>query len=243
MSSTPTYVGSASSGTLEWQPGYTEEQMDDGTFTARAEARCRWDQRASLLPAIGSKPGPPGREFSQYVYLTKRTCIRLPAGLCKLMLYYQGASPSGNLPDSYGEFLAGQAEMPIQTHPLFDAFAGTPSTPVNNSKWNPDDGTFIKFSEYKNDGTLNVNWAGVMSYSSAQVTWRWHSFSTAGDFDLSKLDKIYNTPTGFSGTTPTDRDWLKVSHSSVQQGYVWHTTDDFLLSGPNGWNTTLYGTA
>lgn len=239
--STPTYVGSAASGTLEWQPGYTEEQMEDGTFTARAEARCRWDQRGALLPAIGTRPGPSGREYSNYVFLTKRTCIKLPAGLCKFMLYYQGVSPSGNLPPSYGEFVAGQAEFPIQTHPDFDDFAGTPANPVNNSKWNPDDGSFIKFGEYASDGTtLNTSWAGVTTYATAQVTWRWHTFSSTGDFDLSKLDKTYNTPTGFSGTTPSGRNWLKTGHSSVQQGYVWHTTDDFLLSGPGGWNTTIY---
>lgn len=231
------------------QREYIEEENDDGTLTGRGLWICPWSARATALSQTGVAIGTASPE-NPYAWATRRTVNRTRAGtgaFAEITVYYRGVTSSGNLPESFGEWLVGSMHSPIQAHPRFKSdIAGSADAPLNGALFaydrNLQTRVFVKFREILANGDKNPL-AGAESFFTADVTWRWHEFSTTPDYDISSLNKIFSSPPG-NPSTPSGHDWLMVGKSCRQQGYIYLVATDYRLSGAlSGWRPEIYESA
>jgi hypothetical protein len=161
--------------------------------------------------------------------LTRRTGQRGKPGWWTVNYVFEGFLISA--PDPTYELTTSLSQEPIQTHPDFGTFGGTPASPQNGSIFvDPDTG----FNSNKNNaiwkefafkGTANEK-AGIESYLAPGCEWRETKFQTT-------------EPTG-SNPTLSGRDWLAWGETYVRRGYVYQVTSTWKLSGRNGWDTDIY---
>lgn len=134
---------------------------------------------------------------------------------------------------------------PIDSHPKFLDFAGTPAAPLNGAKFDRD-GRFLFFrAEYpEGDGELNP-FAGVRSYNVpvmvASQTRIQEEWPDEGEFAL--LGKIIDSET-LSETIPNlsgERNWLYTGIRIRSIGNVYYEVNrSAALSGPRMWNEKIY---
>ena len=145
------------------------------------------------------------------------------------------------LPDSTYELSGTLTEEPIETHPDFEDFAGTPSSPLNGAvfldpetgKPTTDDAKGV-FSEFGISGDK----AGVSSYASPGVMWTETRYSTTKPTELGDLGQI-DTPNG-NPPTFSGRDWLLWDSSYRRRGFIYEIRIAWKLSGRNGWDEDIY---
>jgi len=132
------------------------------------------------------------------------------------------------------------SEEPIETHPDFADFAGTPSAPNtgNGAKFD-ENGLFTGF-EIPASPTVNT-WGGISKYLEfAAVLTKTSVVSDVPDADevIPRID----TPTGpgFGVPTIAGRTWMKTDFTITQRGSVYEVYEEWTMSGQRGWNTTLY---
>lgn len=148
----------------------------------------------------------------------------------------------GRLPEPTYELSGTLSEEPIETHPNFEDFAGTPSAPLNgavfldpetNKPTTSDElGVFTEFG-------ISGNKAGVSSYASPTVMWTEIRYSTSKPSELGDLGEIDNPnggPPNFTG-----RDWLLWDISYRRRGAIYEIRISWKLSGRNGWDEDIYG--
>lgn len=147
----------------------------------------------------------------------------------------------GSLPEPTYELSGTLTEEPIETHPDFATFAGTPSAPLNSAvfldpetnKPTEDDDTGI-FSEF----SASSNKAGVSSYVSPGALWTKIYFQItkpSGFGDLGEIDTPDGSPPSASG-----RNWLLWDFSYRRRGHVYEVRKTWKLSGRNGWDEDIY---
>jgi len=92
---------------------------------------------------------------------------------------------------------------------------------------------FTKNAKYK--------FFGVSSYLNPNLVYR-RSFSTAITPSLTSVGRIVTSTSDFPSVT-SGATWLCLGISYQKKGNVFDVTHEFRASGPNGWNTYIYGTA
>ena len=149
------------------------------------------------------------------------------------------------------ETISGLCESPIETHPNFTAFAGTPSAPINGANFRKgdmivnaaspsttgDSGYVFEGFDVMVGGVRN-EFAGVTSYLEAgQITFRatwnvrkWVPGSAAG-----KIGSPSGPAPAIVGT------WLDMGFTSTQRGSVYQVSREWRASGRRGWNAQIYG--
>lgn len=80
---------------------------------------------------------------------------------------------------------------------------------------------------------------GIVSYRSPGATWREKRIAKSGEINITGLGTIAS-PAG--APSPTGRNWLLVGKtlSKNSDGKSWTIESIYELSGPNGWDKTLY---
>lgn len=80
---------------------------------------------------------------------------------------------------------------------------------------------------------------GIQSYRSPGATWREKRLAKSGEVSIDGLGKI-GSPSG--APTPAGRNWLMIGKtlSKNSDGKTWSIETVYELSGPNGWDKTLY---
>lgn len=177
-------------------------------------------------------------------------------GLATLVETYTGADITA--PDVY-EVVSVATEEPIASHPAFTATttgftssivsaAGGAITEGDSSVsggvvFNAD-GAFVKFSKRANN-----NFFGVQSFLSPRVSYKRIYSSTTVPTYGSTVAYIYGSPRGNPPTVPTGRTWLLTALSWQNNGNQitnsgqYQVTEEYLSSGPSGWNNVIYYTA
>lgn len=188
-------------------------------------------------------PARPPATSSAYpnMSLTRRTGQRGKPGWWTVNYVFEGFLVS--LPDPTYELTTSLSQEPIQTHPDFATFAGTPSNPQNGSIFvDPDTG----FNSNKNNaiwkefafkGTANEK-AGIESYLAPGAEWRETKFQTSRPTGIRDVGTI-ETPAG-SPPTLSGRDWLAWGETYVRRGHIYQVTSTWKLSGRNGWDADIY---
>jgi len=129
------------------------------------------------------------------------------------------------------EHPGGNGQDPIETHPNFRDFAGSPSSPLNGAKFDSTSGEFIGFTDSTN------SLCGVKSYIVPSVmvsaTYYTHFIPDLGD-----VAKITSFP---PISRPANvRNWLLLSQPYRQIGNLYQVTNQYLGSGEGGWNSRIY---
>ena len=121
---------------------------------------------------------------------------------------------------------------PIDSHPEFESFAGTPDAPLNGAEFD-ENGLFIGFVS----ADPNI-WGGVTKYLqfAAVVT----KTSVVNSVSTNQAIPRIDTPIGAPWPLPTTVDWLKTNMDVVARGGVFEVMEEWTMSGPRGWNETLY---
>lgn len=143
------------------------------------------------------------------------------------------ASEASGGPAQVISFSGGSNNEPIETHPEFQALAGPPDTPQNGAVFDPITGQFLRFA-----GVDAGNLTGVQYYltPSTVIT---VSFWKSSVPTLKPRMKIVDELKGVS--LPSDvKNLLRIESSYRQTGSSYQVTEQYLASGPEGWNARIY---
>lgn len=132
------------------------------------------------------------------------------------------------------EFSGGSGQDPIETHPDFIEFAGTPENPKNGAVFDDETKEFQGFFDKKNA----PQFAGIRSYIVPSVTVN-YSYYTTSTPSVSSVGKIYSGVPGFR-SPPNVKNYLLVGMPYRQTANIYFVTKQFLGSGDGGWNRTIY---
>lgn len=178
--------------------------------------------------------------------VSKVNWTRAKHGLFYRVTYiYEGFLLS--LPEPIYTLSASLSEEPIELHPDFQDFAGTPAAPLNGAVFvDPDTekittsnerGVFREFMATL-DGAANLK-AGVEAFLSPGAVWTEISFSTARPTDLGDLGEE-DAPSGPNPSFGGGRDWLYHAADYQRRGHIYEIHKSWLLSGRNGWDPDIY---
>lgn len=132
------------------------------------------------------------------------------------------------------EFSGGSGQDPIETHPDFIEFAGTPEDPENGAKFDEDTKEFLGFFDKQNA----PEFAGVRSYIVPSFTVN-YSYYTTSTPSISSIGKIYSGVPGFRSPANV-KNYLLVGMPYRQTANIYFVTKQFLGSSGEGWNRTIY---
>lgn len=163
-----------------------------------------------------------------FMHMEKRTVSLTDYGFCRATCEYAGFEGT---PVPITEWGSGVSSEPIQTHPDFASFAGTPSAPLNDAVW-----VDVETGQPTTDNTRGVwlrfagtgPFAGMTSYLSPYLTKKITRISSAQISVLSGIGHIDGT-------------MLKVGASSTQRGIVFQNTEEWRGGGRRPINADVYG--
>lgn len=161
-----------------------------------------------------------------------RNITRIRADRVRGTLKYIGVTSDPT--PKFIEHPGGSGQDPIQTHPDFAGFAGTPETPLNGAVFDEDTEEFIGFTDPGND------LAGVESYivPSVMVNLTYYTHYVP---ELRQVGRRYYGWIPDLNKPPNVRNWLLVGSPYRKVGNLFQVTEQLLGSGPNGWNRKIYG--
>lgn len=129
------------------------------------------------------------------------------------------------------DFPGGSGQDPIESHPDFEDFAGTAAAPLNGAQFEEDTGEFLGF--FEPGGFQGLRAYIVPSYI---VNYTYYTYQRPSPNLIGKI--VSNLP---NFPRPSNvRDYLRVGMPYSQTGNVYRITDQFLGSGPRGWNRKVY---
>jgi hypothetical protein len=159
---------------------------------------------------------------------------------------YQYEGFLNDLPEPTYTLNVSTNEEPIQIHPKFQSFAGTPKNPKNGAifidpktgKISTDNSKAV-FREFSFQESASQSFAGVESFLSPGATWQEISFDTKKPSDLGQLGTI-DTPDGRAPRFGSGRDWLYNGAEYTRRGHIYEIRKTWLLSAKGGWNEEIY---
>lgn len=152
-----------------------------------------------------------------------------------------------SLPEPVYSLASALSEEPIELHPNFQDFAGTPSAPLNGAIFvDPEtekpttDNSRGVFREFLAtiSGAQNMK-AGIESFLNPGATWTEIYFSTSRPTDLGSLGEI-DSPSGPQPTIGSGRNWIYSGVDYTRRGGIYEIRKTWLLSGRNGWDSDIY---
>ena len=194
----------------------------------------------SLFPDQVLQDFAPHPRFSSMA-LTRKTGQRGKPGWWTVNYVFEGFLLA--IPEPTYELTTSLSQEPIQTHPDFATFAGTPSTPLNESQFvDPDTGfnsqkSNAAWKEFAFNGSANPK-AGIDSYLNPGCEWRETKFVTTRPTGIRDVGTI-ESPAG-NNPTVAGRDWLAWGESYSRRGHIYQVNSTWKLSGRNGWDTDIY---
>lgn len=160
-------------------------------------------------------------------------------GQAKIQLVWAGVGGTDEepaLPEPVWFLRRTPSEEPIDTHPNFEDFAGTSTSPLNGAQFDQN-GLFTGFAVVVSP---NV-WGGITKYLEFSATLTKTSVVKTSPNTSEVIPRI-NTPSGAPFTIPSipDRTWMKTDFTVTQRGGVFEVFEEWTMSGQRGWNTTIY---
>jgi hypothetical protein len=129
------------------------------------------------------------------------------------------------------EHPGGNGQDPIESHPNFVDFAGTPAAPLNGAEFDPVTNEFVGFT----DVTNSLKGTKVYIVPSVMIS---TSFYTHYIPTLSNIARITSFPP--IPAPPNCRNFLLLGQPYRQIGNLYQVTNQYLGSGSDGWNTKIY---
>lgn len=230
-------VGNLISG-LGRQTGDTLTQLDDGTWEATAKFVCQWVNAFNLAPRRGYAKHP---DFPALTCKSSVTTRLKPGTYCEINATYRGffvQEPDPTTPpdpvnaiNSTEEVTTSVSEAPIETHPKFTSvIGGKKGSELNGAVFN-DDGTF---KGWKSDSP----YAGKEAYLIASTAYRRTTPTRSRPSSVGPVGRLDVQP-GIASDVP-NANWLFTCRSWHRDGAVYELSEEWMLSGPGGWDPVLY---
>ncbi|WP_395736272.1 hypothetical protein [Prosthecobacter sp.] len=210
---------------LTLQPDANVSEDENGLLTGTA---CYEGDRAYALsvPAVGTL-----HPFDFRLTCYKREITYMKASKIKATLSYIGVAADPT--PFFIEHPGGSGQDPIETHPNFTDFAGTPDDPLNGAYFDTETGEFVGFTDPTN------SLCGVKSYIVPSVMVNL-SFYTHFVPDLNDVGNLYTWNIPNLVAPPNVKNFLLLGMPYRQIGNVFQVTHQVLGSGPSGWNRKIY---
>lgn len=205
------------------QPDWTILESEDNSL--RATLFYKGDRRnAASAPIIGDQLF---TGHTMYCYERRLTYNRLQQ--LSVQCDYIGIERD---PSPYKvEFPGGSGTEPIESHPNFAFFAGTPANPKNGAIFDENTNEFLGFG----DG----NKQGVRSYivPDVRVNLNYWTFRTPNGRRVTK-EISYRLPDVVPNSTVLN--YLLIGLVYRKFGELFQVTEQWLGSGPRGWDRQIY---
>ena len=191
-----------------------------------------WAAAGNYLPAIGKSAHPIWADL-----FCKSTGLKREKGGAIITAIYEGSEMNWNSEDDANERMievsCTMREEPIETHPDFASWAGTPKAPLGAIF--DDDG---RFTGWNVNNEVGNEMKGIKSYLVPSYAGS-INYISRGKPSLSGIGKI-GGGTGLP-SVGGKRQWMNtgISYQSIADG-KFKVTETYLLSGPNGWNKKVY---
>ncbi len=215
--------------TMKLQPGWELIEAEDDTLRASLDyvgpftARLTTPKRGSAFPA-----GDP-------LVCHERRFKKLNNSTVKVTCDFIGIA-SDPTPHKI-EYPGGSGTEPIETHPNFELFAGTPEAPLNGAYFDPETGEFVGFAG--GTTTAEQKKRGVRTYFVPNVLvnvsyWTWR---------VPQARRVAREIRGgINGviTPGSVKNYLLIGLPYRQVGNLYAVTEQYMGSGENGWDTDIY---
>lgn len=213
------------------------KQKDDGSWEATCHYATEWKTCFSVMPRRNSHRHP---DFHHMIASSVSVAKQSP-GIAFITVTYTGlpTTDAGDFGlDSQDEPVINignsTSQEPIETHPDFTSvIGGTSSAPLNSAKFDQD-GVFTGFE-------ADSAFAGVTAYVVPSTTYQRTYVSRQRPTSIANVGKIDTPPD--APTQPSGHTWLKTGLSYDRKGGVYSVSEEWMLSGPSGWNTSIYESA
>lgn len=209
---------------LHLQPGWTIDEDEHGLMTGE----CSWEGDIAYYGAYQTGLLHP---YDARLTSYRRRVTRLSADKCRITHSFIGLKYDPT--PMFIEHPGGSGQEPIETHPDFTDFAGTPASPKNGAKFDDETGEFIGFTDIEN------SLAGVRSYivPSVLATLSYYTHYVPNLAYVARISHFY--PPDLI-RPPNVRNFLLVGMPYRRIGNLFQVSMQLLGSGPRGWNTKIY---
>lgn len=217
------------------QTGDTLRMLDDGSWEGTVKYKCRWSSVVALAPKRNTARHP---DFSVLV-CTQCEVSRLKPGIvCELTATYRGFFGASNPNiNSREELITNTSEAPIDSHPRFVTDIGGKKGSELHGAIFDDDG---KWTGWKADSL----YAGVESYLFPSTIYRSTQSVSGRPTSIFNVGTTSGVTTGVVGSppgAPSGKGWLLISHTWNREGGLYSESVEYMLSGPKGWDSVIYG--
>lgn len=214
------------------QLGGTIVYNRDGSVSCFETYVCLYSQALALAPKRNVSKHP---VFSD-LYCKEVEIVEIAGERAEIRASYIGAPQGGDLSqggvDPTPEYSLNTEtnEEPIETHPKFVSDIGTTG---NLAKFDTSTGLFLGFAKPS-------AFTGVTSYLAPGQIWKKQGVASSPPSAAESAKVGYIDAPDGDVATPQGRNWLLRSFTWEQQGKVYPYVKIWQLSGPGGWNTTIY---
>lgn len=207
------------------QPNYSLTEKNDGTIEGNVIFETDMANFSNLPRMKSVHP----RESRCEIY--NREITYLPLLKVRLTASYFGLISSKT--DPIISYTPNTDKEPIETHSLFEEFAGTRSSPKNGAKFDDDTGEFLGFYDQSIKGLFGTAHYLVPATMVSLTYWQ------SSVPSLTKRMSIKASVPGFR--KPSDvKDFLLLDIPYRQIGSFYQVTEQYLGSGPNGFSKKIY---
>lgn len=207
------------------QPNYSLTEKNDGTIEGNVIFECDVSYFGNLPRMKSAHP----RESRCEIYNREITYM----GLKKVRLTASYFGLISNKTEPVLAYTPNTDKEPIETHPLFEDFAGTKASPKNGAKFDDDTGEFLGFFD-QSIKDLFGSAHYLVPATLVSLTY-WQSSVPS----LTRRMSIKASIPGFR--KPSDvKDFLLLDIPYRQIGSFYQCTEQYLGSGPNGFSEKIY---
>lgn len=207
------------------QPNYTLTEKNDGTIEGNVTFETDMDHFNNLPRMKSAHPREPRCE------IYNRDITYLPLRKVRLVASYFGLI--SNKTEPVIAYTPNTDKEPIETHPLFEDFAGTKASPKNGAKFDDDTGEFLGFYDQSIKDLFGVAHYLVPATMVSLTYWQ------SSVPSLTKRMSIKSSIPGFR--KPSDvKNFLLLDIPYRQIGSFYQVTEQYLGSGPDGFSTKIY---
>jgi len=207
------------------QPNYSLTEKNDGTIEGNVTFLTDMDHFANLPRMKAPHP----RESRCEIY--NRDITYLPLRKVQLVASYFGLI--SNKTEPVLAYTPNTDKEPIETHPLFEEFAGTKASPKNGAKFDDETGEFLGFYD---QAIKDLFGAAHYLVPATMVSLTYWQSSVPS---LTKRMSIKASIPGFR--KPSDvKNFLLLDIPYRQIGSFYQCTEQYLGSGPNGFSIKIY---
>lgn len=217
-------------------------------------------QAQNYLPAIGDE-----HPFNANIYLEDMEITIVPEGVIAQCTY--GGCDEADLNRPTYEFNSGEEDQPIEVHPRFQSnIGGTPASPLNGAMFTDTTGALTTdntagiFAGFRNvlvdgGGPYLNPFSGVEAFVDISSNYYTESYVARELPDDETTWGTIVTPPGPASQirlAGANRNWLYLGYSFRERGRRWDDSPSatqfivyeifrrWRLSGPKGWNATIY---